>query len=158
VASNRHWSNHQDRRDASDRKVRREEMEGAVVVSPITMLGGSFGSKANHEYLGARIFESHLVIPPAQQQPQPQPFHSPVLLHHNRRHDCLIVFLSRLQQYVGSALGVSKMFAIGPLARVFLQSGLLYAKLRHAQKGTLIGAVPQQRHRHHDSNNNEQQQ
>jgi hypothetical protein len=71
------------------------------------------------------------------------------------------VFLSRLQQYVGSALGVSKVFAIGPLARVFLQSGLFQAKLRHAQKGTLIGAVPQQRHRHHDSNNsnnNEQQQ
>jgi hypothetical protein len=81
-----------------------------------------------------------------------------VLLHHNRRHDCLVVFLSRLQQYVGSALGVSKMFAIGPLARVFLQSGLLYAKLRHAQKGALIGAVPQQRRRHNDSNNNEQQQ
>jgi hypothetical protein len=64
------------------------------------------------------------------------------------------MFLSRLQQYLGSALGMSEMFAIGPLARVFLQPRLLQAKLRFAQKSAL--GTPQ-RH-HHDSNNNNEQQ
>jgi hypothetical protein len=61
------------------------------------------------------------------------------------------MFLSRLQQYLGSALGMSEMFAIGPLARVFLQSRLLQAKLRQPQKNA-------QRCRHHHGNNNKQHQ
>jgi hypothetical protein len=66
------------------------------------------------------------------------------------------VFLSRLQQYLGSALGVSEVYAIGPLARVFLQSRLFQAKLRHAQKSAFIGAAPQRHHGSTTNNNNEQ--